>query len=68
MTETLINSHDIGEMVTYVCCDCGLAHDTVLKRDVKNSDKFWLRHYRSNHSTGQYRRHNEFPCKEIPPQ
>ena len=55
-----INSHELGETVTYVCCDCGLAHDVVLKRDVRSPVKFWLRHYRNNHSTAQFRRYRDY--------
>ena len=58
-----INSHGIGRVVRYVCCDCGLAHDVVVKRDVQNPDIVMLRWWRENRSTGQFRRNRDYACK-----
>jgi len=59
-----INPHAIGETVTYICCDCGLAHDVVPKVDVQNKGVLMMRWIRNNHSTGQFRRYREFRCKD----
>ena len=63
---SIIIEHDIGVMARYVCCDCGLAHDVVIKRDAQNRDKIWIRWWRNNHSTGQQRRHQKITVKDVP--
>ena len=61
--QTMMTKQMIGEWRTFVCCDCGLSHELVVKRDVKNKERVFLRWFRNNRSTGQQRRHYEFARK-----
>ena len=61
--QTMLTEQEIGEWRTYVCCDCGLSHDVVVKRDINDKEKVFLRWFRNNRSTGQQRRHYEFARK-----
>ena len=49
-----------GHMFRFRCCDCGLVHD--MYHEVQK-DQITLEFWRNRMSTGQLRRHHNFPFK-----